>query len=323
MTGRDDRIEIPTLGSDVRIDQRVLVLLLQRQPQRIDVLTVLRRLEQLLAVDEPDRTRGPHHRDLRRRPRQIHIRTHVLGPHHVVRPAIRLAGDDGDLPDRRLPVGIQQLRAPPDDAVVFLARPGQEPRHIDQRDDRNVETITGADEPGCFLRGIDIEGAGELGGLIGHDPHRPAVDPPEPDDDVAGPPLLNFEEFVVVEDPADHLVHVVRSVRRIRNQSVEFEILRRQRILDGSENRIRRGRPRGIGPIVRREVGQEVADVVEGVLLPGRDVVRDPGLLHVGVRATEFFHRHVLPGDGLDDIGAGDEHLTGAIDHDHEIGQGG
>ncbi len=49
--------------------------------------------------------------------------------------------------------------------------------------------------------------------------------------------------------------------------------------------------------------------------------MRDPGLLHVGVRATELFHRHVLPGDGLDDVGAGDEHLTGAIDHDHEIGQ--
>ena len=44
---------------------------------------------------------------------------------------------------------------------------------------------------------------------------------------------------------------------------------------------------------------------------------------HVGVRATQLFHRHVFTGDGLDDVGPGDEHLAGLVDHHHEVGQRG
>ena len=45
------------------------------------------------------------------------------------------------------------------------------------------------------------------------------------------------------------------------------------------------------------------------------------GLGHVGVGAAEFLHGDVLAGDGLDDVGAGDEHLAGLVDHDDEVGQ--
>ncbi len=51
--------------------------------------------------------------------------------------------------------------------------------------------------------------------------------------------------------------------------------------------------------------------------------MRDTGLDHVGVGAAEVFHRDVLAGDGLDDVGAGDEHLAGLVDHDDEVGQRG
>ncbi len=49
----------------------------------------------------------------------------------------------------------------------------------------------------------------------------------------------------------------------------------------------------------------------------------DAGLDHVGVRAAEVFHGDVFAGDGFDDVGAGDEHLGGLVDHDDEVGQGG
>ena len=43
----------------------------------------------------------------------------------------------------------------------------------------------------------------------------------------------------------------------------------------------------------------------------------------MGVGAAELLHGDVLTGDGLDDVGSGDEHLAGLVDHHHEVGQGG
>ena len=42
-----------------------------------------------------------------------------------------------------------------------------------------------------------------------------------------------------------------------------------------------------------------------------------------GWGATEFLHGDVFAGDGLDDVGPGDEHLAGLVDHDDEVGQRG
>ena len=73
-------------------------------------------------------------------------------------------------------------------------------------------------------------------------------------------------------------------------------------------------------------VGQEAderARVVERVILVAREVVRDTGDLVVGEGAAELLHADVLAGDGLDHVGAGDEHLAGLVDHDHEVGERG
>ena len=51
--------------------------------------------------------------------------------------------------------------------------------------------------------------------------------------------------------------------------------------------------------------------------------MRVAGLGVVGAGAAELLHRDVLAGDGLDDVGAGDEHVRGLVDHDREVGDGG
>ena len=122
------------------------------------------------------------------------------------------------------------------------------------------------------------------------------LDAAEADDDVRGVAGLHLEELVVVEDAGDDLVHVVRLVRRVRDQRVELEVLVGQVVLDRA-CRHRRRIARRIGVVVARQVAQQVADVVEGVLLAGGDVVRRARLGHVGVRAAELLHRDVLAGD--------------------------
>ena len=41
----------------------------------------------------------------------------------------------------------------------------------------------------------------------------------------------------------------------------------------------------------------------------------------MGARATKLFHANVFAGHGLDDVWAGDKHVRGLVDHDHEVGQ--
>ncbi|SKZ73099.1 Uncharacterised protein [Mycobacteroides abscessus subsp. abscessus] len=137
----------------------------------------------------------------------------MLGTHDVIRAAIGLAGDDGDLADGRLAVGVQQLGPAADDAVVFLVGAGQESRNVDEGHDRDVERVAGAHETRCLLRCVDVEAAGELGRLVGDDADAASVDPAESDEDVGRVIGLNLEELVVVEDASDDLVHVVGLVR--------------------------------------------------------------------------------------------------------------
>jgi hypothetical protein len=43
----------------------------------------------------------------------------------------------------------------------------------------------------------------------------------------------------------------------------------------------------------------------------------------VRARAAELLERHLLAGDRLHDVRAGDEHLRGLVDHHDEVGQRG
>ena len=103
---------------------------------------------------------------------------------------------------------------------------------------------------------------------------------------------------------------------------VQFEVLVGEVVLDRARMR-RRGSARRLGEVVGGQIAQQVANVVEGILLAGGDVMRGAGLGHMGMSAAKFLHGYVFSGDCLDDVGSGDEHLAGLVDHDDEVGQGG
>ena len=221
---RDDRVDVAALGRDVGVGQRVVVLLDQLGTAPVDGPARRPRLGgflELVAVEDVDRALGAHHRDLGGRPGDVDVGAEVLGAHHVVGAAVGLAGDDGDQRDGGLGVGVDQLRAAADDAVPLLVGAGQEAGHVDEGQHRDVEGVAGAHEAGGLLGGVDVEGAGELHRLVGHDADRAALDAAVADDDVGREHRVHLEELLVVEDRLDHGVHVVGLVGAVGDQRVE------------------------------------------------------------------------------------------------------
>ena len=141
----DHRVDIAAFGRGVRVEQRVLVLLDELRAQLLALLVGFDRRERA-AVQDVDRALRAHDGDLGGGPGEVEVGAQVLGAHDVVRAAERLAGDDGDQRDRRLRVGVDQLGAAADDAVVLLVDAGQEAGHVHEGDHRHVEGVAGAHE---------------------------------------------------------------------------------------------------------------------------------------------------------------------------------
>ncbi|CAB5023425.1 unannotated protein [freshwater metagenome] len=144
-----------------------------------------------------------------------------------------------------------------------------------------------------------------------------SLDTAEAADDVRGEERLSLEEVAVIHEVLDEPVHVVRLVRRIGNEGVELVVgvvdLEVGLVIEGGR----------VLEVVARKIGEQRAKVVEGILLVGGVVVGDARLLVVRDATAELLHRDVLTGDGLDDVGAGDEHVRCLVDHDDEVGDRG
>ena len=80
------------------------------------------------------------------------------------------------------------------------AVPGQEARHVDERDERDVEGVAGAHEARGLDRRVDVEHAGERLRLVADDADGVAAEPREAADDVLGEALVHLEELAVVDD---------------------------------------------------------------------------------------------------------------------------
>src|SRR5665648_747038 len=200
----DHRVDVPAVRGLVRVDQRVLVLPDQAGALGLGIAPGVRDGLEGSALQDVHRTTGAHHGDLRRRPREVDVRTQLLGAHHDVRPAVRLAGDHRDQRHCRLGVRVDQLGAPTDDPVPLLLGAGQEPRHVDEREHRDAERVAGPHEACGLLGGVDVQRAGHVQRLVGHDAHRTAFQMAEPDEHVRRVQRLHLEHLAVVEHVLDH-----------------------------------------------------------------------------------------------------------------------
>src|ERR687897_3293340 len=108
-----------------------------------------------------------------------------------------------------------------DDAAEFLRRAGQEPRHVFERDERDVERVAEPHEPRAFDRRVNVEHTGEMRRLIRDDTYRSSAEPRETDDEVAREMLVHFEKGAVIGDRVDQIEHVVWLIRRRRNETIQ------------------------------------------------------------------------------------------------------
>ena len=82
-----------------------------------------------------------------------------------------------------------------DKPAIFLRRAGQKAGHINQRHNRNIETIAEPHKTRRLAAGIAVQHAGQHHGLIGNKAHRAPFHAAETDDNVLGKVRLDFEKI--------------------------------------------------------------------------------------------------------------------------------
>ena len=200
------------------------------------------------------------------------------------------------------------------DASVLLRGAWEEARHVDERDQRDVERVAEAHEPRALVRRVDVERARHHLGLVGHDADRLAVEVREPDHHVHGVERLHLEEVAVVDDGGDHVLDVVRLFG-----VVGYDRRQRRSLALGVV-----GRLHALGLVVAalRDVREQPADLGEALRFALRQEVRHARLHVVHLGAAERVEGHVLARGHANDLGPGDEHVADAVDHEREVGDG-
>src|SRR5699024_11785602 len=136
---------------------------------------------------------GSHHTDLGCRPGEVEIGPELLGTHHDVGATEGLASDDGNFWNRCFSVGIDEFCTAANNAGVFLIYAGQEPWHIDERDDGEIESIAESHKTSGLFRCCDIQGASQLRWLVGDDAYGATFDSAQTDDDIWGIAFLDLQ----------------------------------------------------------------------------------------------------------------------------------
>src|SRR6202041_2539721 len=100
-----------------------------------------------------------------------------------------------------------------DDAAKLLLRAGQKSGHVLERDERDVKRVAETNEARALHRRIDIEHACKKCRLIGDDPDGAAIEPRESHHEILRKVLMNLEEFALIDDFVNRILHVIGLLR--------------------------------------------------------------------------------------------------------------
>ena len=198
-----------------------------------------------------------------------------------------------------------------DNTVVLLTRTWEEAWDVYEGDERDVEGVTEADEASSLTRSVAVEGTCHDHRLVSDDTDALTVEASEADDDVLSPVTVYFEELTVVDDRTDDIVHIVALVRLVRDDRVED-------IVDAVYY-VRRLYARSILHVVLGDEGEQVTDQADTFLFIVYSEVSDTTLGGMYAGTTELLLGNVFTRDGLDDLGAREEHIARTLAHNVEV----
>ena len=173
------------------------------------------------------------------------------------------------------------------------------------------EGVAELDEAPQLLGAVGGHAAAVHHRIVRHHAHRVAVDPGEARD--LGAPVARgeLEERPAVHDGLEDAPHLVGAATLPRHPG--------QELLLGTVAGVFAGATGRTFPDVRREVGQERADLPENVFFVAGDVVDDP-VASLDLRAAQVFLRRRFPDRLSDESRASDEDLGRVLRHDREVG---
>ncbi len=172
VAGLDDVVDIAVLGRVVRIAEKLVVFSLSFGEHLCGVVRFLC----FLGVEHFYGACASHNCDFCSRPCVVHVAAELLAAHHDVAAAIALAERNGDFGHSSFAVSVKELGSMENHAVVFLTCSGEESGHVNQSDQRNIESVAEAYKAGAFARSVAVEHAGKEFGLVSHDAHGLTVE---------------------------------------------------------------------------------------------------------------------------------------------------
>ena len=184
------------------------------------LVLVVDRLE-LVVEDGVDRRLRAHHGDRGAGEREAAVGVEGGAGHRVEPGAVGLADDHRDLRDRRFGDRADHLRAVADDPVALDLGADHEAGHVGEEQQRDVERVAVPDEARGLVGGVAEQHAALVLGLVGDDPHRPALQARVADDELLGPARVDLQERTRVDERRDQRLDVERLVLVLRDQLAE------------------------------------------------------------------------------------------------------
>lgn len=97
-----------------------------------------------------------------------------------------------------------------DNAAALLGETRHKSGNVHEVHNRNVKFVAGADKARSLVRGVDVEAAGLVGGLVSNYARHYSLESGKADYYIAGEGALYFKKFAVIDNPVYNFIYVER-----------------------------------------------------------------------------------------------------------------